>query len=315
VLCYPDGPGTLALFVAAYTTTAQGDGRRSLRIVAAGIALLAVEWLLVADLQAFNAAGWVLFRIGAVVMAAALGESVRSHRALAAEALERAEQASRAGSRRRGGGWTPSGCGSPGRCTTPSPTPSPSSTSRPGSPPTCSTSGPEQACETLRLIEQTSARALDELRATLGVLRDAGQDGHASPPGLAQLEELAGLAREAGLHVDLELASPPRELPGGVDRAAYRILQESVTDAIRHAGLARLTVSVGYGPGELELLVADDGRGPREPHDAQGTGRGIAGMRERAALLGGELTAGPRPGGGFQVRARLPLHPEEAVRR
>jgi signal transduction histidine kinase len=82
-----------------------------------------------------------------------------------------------------------------------------------------------------------------------------------------------------------------------------------VTNAIRHAGPARLVVAVAYGRGELGLVVADDGRGPRDPDDPPGAGRGIAGMAERAALLGGELVAGPRPGGGFQVRARLPLPP------
>jgi signal transduction histidine kinase len=311
---YPDGPGTLALFVAAYTVTAQGDGRRSLRLVAAGIAVLTVGWLLAADLQPFNAAGWVLFRIGTAVMAAALGESVRSRRALAAEALARAERAERTReqeARRRvdaerlriarevhdtvahaiavinvQAGVTAH----------------------------VLEKRPEQACETLRVIEQTSARALDELRATLGVLREA-DDGRGPSVGLDQVEELVAVAREAGLDVKLEVASPPTALPDAVEQAAYRILQESVTNAIRHAGPARVTVSVRYGPGDLEIVVADDGRGPPQPHGAQGAGSGIAGMRERAALLGGELTTGPAPGGGFQVRARLPLNPEGAGRR
>jgi signal transduction histidine kinase len=95
-----------------------------------------------------------------------------------------------------------------------------------------------------------------------------------------------------------------------VDQAAYRILQESITNVIRHAGPARVTVLLTYGPSDLELRVADDGRGPG---DAPEGGQGIVGMRERAALLGGELTAGSRPGGGFQVRARLPLPREPAV--
>ncbi len=146
------------------------------------------------------------------------------------------------------------------------------------------------------------------------MLRDAADGDRRVPtPGLAQVEELAGLAREAGLDVKVEVASPPPELPSSVDQAAYRILQESVTNAIRHAGPALVTISVTYGPGDLELRVADDGRGPRR---ADGGGRGIVGMGERAALLGGELTAGPRPGGGFLVRARLPLRPDrEAVHR
>jgi signal transduction histidine kinase len=171
---------------------------------------------------------------------------------------------------------------------------------------------PEQARETLVTIEQTSARALGELRATLGMLRDA-EDRRAPPPGLGQVEELVGMAREAGLDVKLEVASPARELPSAVDQAAYRILQESITNVIRHAGPARVTVSLTYRADELELRVADDGRGPPDAGHGTEGGQGIVGMRERAALLGGELTAGPRPGGGFQVRARLPLPPEQAA--
>jgi signal transduction histidine kinase len=311
---YPDGPGTVGLFVAVYTVTAYGDGDRSLRIVAAGIAGLAVAWLVVADLPPFNAAGWVLFRIGTAVMAAALGESVRSRRALVAEALARAERAERTReeeARRRvdaerlriarevhdtvahaiavinvQAGVTAH----------------------------VLDRRPEQARETLVTIEQTSARALDELRATLGMLRQA-DDGRVPTAGLGQVEELAAVARQAGLDVQVEVASPQAELPSAVEQAAYRILQESITNAIRHAGPARLTVSLTAARGQLELLVTDDGRGPREADGAGALGRGIAGMRERAALLGGELTAGPGPDGGFQVRARLPLHPEGAMRR
>ena len=311
---YPDGPGTTAVFVAIFTLAAQGDGRRSLRLVAAAIAVLTVGWLLTADLQPFNAAGWVLFRIGTAGLAAALGESVRSRRVMAAEAqarAERAEQTKEQEARRRvdaerlriarevhdtvahaiavinvQAGVTAH----------------------------VLDKRPHQARETLAVIEQTSARALDELRATLRVLR-AADDGRTPAAGLGQVEELAAVAREAGLDVKVQVASPPTELPSAVEQAAYRILRESVTNAIRHAGPARVTVSLTYGRGDLELLVADDGRGPRQPHDAQGAGLGIAGMRERAELLGGQLTAGPRPDGGFQVRVRLPLQPEAAVQR
>ena len=309
---YPDGPTTIGLFVATYTLTAQGDGRRSLRLAAAAIAVLTVGWLLAADLESFNPAGWVLFRIGTAVMAATLGESVRGRRVLAAEAVERAERAEQTKeeeARRRvdaerlriarevhdtvahaiavinvQAGVTAH----------------------------VLDKRPAQARETLLTIEQTSARALGELRATLGMLRDA-EDRRAPTPGLGQVEELVGMAREAGLDVKLEVASPPRELPSPVDQAAYRILQESITNVIRHAGPARVTVSLTYGPDELELQVADDGRGPRDAGQGTEGGQGIVGMRERAALLGGELTAGPRPGGGFQVLARLPLPPEPAV--
>jgi signal transduction histidine kinase len=310
---YPDGPGWTGLFVATYTLTAQGDGQRSLKVFAAGIAVLTVGWLLTADLQPISAAGWVFFRIGTAIMAAAVGEVVRMARVLAAEAQERAERAERTReqeARRRvdaerlriarevhdtvahaiavinvQAGVTAH----------------------------VLDKRPEQARETLVTIEQTSAKALGELRATLGMLRAAGGDDRQAPtPGLDQIEELAALAREAGLDVKVELSSPPPALPSAVDQTAYRILQESITNAIRHAGPARVTISVTHGIDELELEVHDDGRGGHVP--AANGGQGIVGMRERAALLGGELTAGPRPGGGFQVRARLPLRPEPAVR-
>ena len=115
---------------------------------------------------------------------------------------------------------------------------------------------------------------------------------------------LAGLAREAGLDVKVEVATPPHELPVAVDRAAYRIVQESITNVIRHAGPARVTVEVAYESSDLRVRVADDGSGC---DGAGGAGRGIEGMRERCALLGGDLTAGPRAGSGFEVSARLPL--------
>jgi signal transduction histidine kinase len=312
---YPDGPGWVGLFVAIYTVTALGDGHRSLQIVAAGKVVLITVWLVTAELQPFNAAGWVFFRIGAAVMVAALGESVRTRRVLAAEAQERAERAEQTKeeeARRRvdaerlriarevhdtvahaiavinvQAGVTAH----------------------------VLDKRPDRARETLLVIEQTSARALGELRSTLGMLRDAGDDRRAPTPGLNQVEELVGLAREAGLDVKLEVASPPVELPAATDQAAYRILQESITNAIRHAGPARVVVTITYGPSNLDLLVADDGHGPRDAGRGAGdAGRGIVGMRERAALLGGELTAGPGSGGGFRVRARLPLPPDGTAR-
>jgi signal transduction histidine kinase len=308
---YPDGPGWIGLFIAIYTLAAQGDGHRSLHLLVAGKVALIVGWLLTAELRPLNEAGWVFFRIGAAIMVAALGESVRSRRALMAEAMERAERAEQTKeeeARRRvdaerlriarevhdtvahaiavinvQAGVTAH----------------------------VLDKRPQQARETLLVIEQTSARALGELRATLGVLRGAADDDRRAPtPGLAQVEELTGLAREAGLDVEVEVASQPRELPSAVDQAAYRILQESITNAIRHAGPARVAILLSYRPSELELQVNDDGRGPGEAAGRDAGGRGIVGMRERAALLGGELTAGPRLGGGFQVWARLPLQPD-----
>jgi signal transduction histidine kinase len=303
---YPDGPGMLGLLVAVYSVAVQGGPGRRPRLLAPGIAVLGVGWLLAADLRPFGAAGWVLFRLAATVAAAALGASVRGRRLLAAEALERAERAERTReqeARRRVDAERLRiarevhdtvahaiavinvQAGVTGHLLD---------------------RRPERVREALASIEQTSARALGELRATLGVLREA-DDGQGPAAGLDRLAELVGLARQAGLDVELAAASPPRELPPAVDRAAYRILQEAVTNVLRHAGPARVAVTVTSGDDALVLRVADDGRGPGPA--GNGAGQGIVGMRERAALLGGELTAGPRPGGGFEVLARLPLEP------
>jgi signal transduction histidine kinase len=312
---YPDGPGWVGLFVAAYTVAAQGDGQRSVQVLAAGGAVLTVGWLLLADLVPLLGAGWVFFRIGALVMAAALGESVRTRRVLAVEALARAEWAeqSREEEARRRVDAERLRIAREVHDTVAHAIAA--INVHAGTTAHVLDKRPQQARETLVTIERTSARALGELRATLGMLRDPDQDAGMPAAGLAQLEELATLAREAGLDVKVEVASPPAELPSAIDQAAYWIVRESITNAIRHAGPARLVVSVGYGPGDLELLVADDGRGPRDSDNAEGGGRGIVGMRERAELLGGELTAGPRLGGGFQVQARLPLAPEGAAPR
>jgi signal transduction histidine kinase len=309
---YPDGPGWLGLFVATYTLTAHGDGQRSLQVVTAGIAVLTVGWLLAADLQPLDAAGWVFFRIGTVIMAAAVGEVLRMARVVAVQARARADWAERTreqealrrvdAERLRIAREVHDTVAHAIAVIN----------VQAGVTAHVLDRRPQQARETLVTIAQTSARALGELRAILGVLRDP-DDGDAPAPGLRRVEELAGMARQAGLDVEVEVGAPPRELPSAVDQAAYRIVQEAITNVIRHAGRARVLVSVSYGPGGLELRVADDGRGPSG--DADGAGRGIVGMRERAGLLGGELTAGPRPGGGYQVRARLPLPPPVAVPR
>ena len=185
---------------------------------------------------------------------------------------------------------------------------------------------PERVRETLKAIEQTSSQALREMRAILGVLRDAN-DGRVPQPGLGQIDELTTKAREAGLDINLEATSPATPLPSSVGNAAYRILQESITNVIRHVGPTRVTVALDHGIDVLELSVTDEGRRdapgddpvrphPREEHPAgNGTGssakpgRGILGMRERCQLLGGELVARPLPGGGFEVKARLPVAP------
>jgi signal transduction histidine kinase len=167
---------------------------------------------------------------------------------------------------------------------------------------------PEQARGSLAAIKQASKEALAELRSVLDILRQEEEPASRSPTWtLARLEELVSQAAAAGLVVNTETDGEARRLPFAVDVAAYRIVQEALTNVARHAGPATATVRVSYGEGDLTVQVDDDGRG-RAPHGrAPGSGKGILGMRERAAALGGELQAGPRPDGGFRVRVRLPM--------
>jgi signal transduction histidine kinase len=166
---------------------------------------------------------------------------------------------------------------------------------------------PEQARTALAAIKEASADVLGEVRATLGVLRGVDEAAPRHPaPSLRGLDELAARVSAAGLEVRTEITGIERALPVGVDQAAFRIVQEALTNVQRHSGARAATVHVGYGEHDLTIAVDDDGIG--SPADgAETSGSGILGMRERAAALGGGLDAGPRPGGGFRVRARLPL--------
>jgi signal transduction histidine kinase len=166
---------------------------------------------------------------------------------------------------------------------------------------------PEQARSSFSAIKQASKEALSELRSVLSVLRQEDEPAPRSPTStIARLDDLVSQAAAAGLAVRTEIDGPPRPLPFSVDAAAYRIVQEALTNVTRHAGPATAVVRVCYAERDLAVQVDDDGSGPPpDPHS--GNGKGIIGMRERAAALGGELQAGPRPGGGFRVRARLPL--------
>ncbi|SDI19794.1 sensor histidine kinase [Nonomuraea jiangxiensis] len=346
-LDYPQRLSCLALFIAMYTVAAYGDGRRSLLVAGMGTTVLSIGWMIPAmDVEPSVGLGWVFLRIGATAISATLGESVRSRRVIAADALERAELAERSReeeARARVGAErlriarevhdtvahaiaiinVQSGVTAH-----------------------VLDKRPEQAREALRTIEQTSSRALREMRAILGVLRDG--DEREPYPGLDQIHELTGKARDAGLDIAIEQASPVTPLPSAVGSAAYRIVQESITNVIRHVGPTRVTVVLEPGDDALRIRVIDEGRRAPSPAPADRapspapagrapspapagralspalaggaflsapaggsptSGRGIAGMRERCQLLGGELDAKTRPGGGFEVTARLPLVP------
>ena len=185
---------------------------------------------------------------------------------------------------------------------------------------------PERAHEALTAIRDVSGQALGELATVLGALR-AGDQAAADPaaggaplapvPGVARLDELAARARSAGFAVSVTAHGPVRPLPAGVDAAAYRIVQEALTNAVRHSAGRSATVQLRYGRADLEIEVANDGSsaapaldksdgGAATSSQANRTGNGLRGMAERARALGGSLDAGPRPGGGFRVLARLP---------
>lgn len=167
---------------------------------------------------------------------------------------------------------------------------------------------PDQAKEALVAIKGASKDALRELRGILDVLRSADDTDLTSPaPGLAEVEVLVDAANRAGLRATVVTTGAPQALPAVVDLAAYRIVQESLTNALRYAGPASVSVALCYQPGHLVVEVSDDGRGPGEPAGAGGGGHGIIGMRERAAAVGGTFHAGARPQGGFAVRASLPV--------
>jgi len=142
------------------------------------------------------------------------------------------------------------------------------------------------------------------MRRLVGMLRSEADDPLAPQPGLDDLPTLVTQVREAGLPVDLRIEGEQRELSAGVELSAYRIVQEALTNALKHAGDARAEVRVRYGPDSLELEIADDGVGAAR---ASSGGHGLVGMRERAALYGGRLDAGRRASGGFAVRVVLPI--------
>jgi signal transduction histidine kinase len=170
---------------------------------------------------------------------------------------------------------------------------------------------PGKAVEVAALIERTGREALAEIRYLFGPVRHGEGEDLSGPPSIARVDDLARGARSAGLKVELRVVGEPVPLPAGIDLTAYRIVQESLTNALKHAGSGRASVTIAYEPNEVIISVEDDGEGPREAEglSATGGGHGLVGMRERAALYGGLVQAGRRRGGGFAVRARLPTRP------
>jgi len=301
---YPEGGTGLTVFVALYTVAAME--RRRLVVPAAAVTVALAVVTEVTFYRATMFEGEPLY--GAVVLLAAvfLGEAVRNRRAYVAELRDRAERAERTRedeARRRVDeermriarelhdvvshsiGVISVQAGVAAHLLE---------------------RRPDKAGEALATIRQASDEALDELHAMLGVLRQP--DGHAPlapAPGLAQLDALVAMAEGAGLRVEVD-AGGAANLPPAVDLACYRIVQESLTNVVRHAGASSATVTVAADGDTLLVEVTDDGPGAPGAGNGNGTRQGIVGMRERARALGGTLEAGPRPEGGFRVSARLP---------
>lgn len=305
---YSVGSGTalIAMFVAIYSAATTGSRLRSLLV------FLVSSGSFIATLRFFTGqdapTAYAVFA-GMVLAVVAIGEAARAHRELRAEAEERAVEAERtrdAEARRRV---------DEERLRIARELHDVLSHSismmnvQAGVAAHLLDEKPEQARTALVAIKGASKDALRELRATLGTLRQVDEVEGGPPrtpaPGLALLDELVARTTAAGLAVDVRTDGQPRELPDGVDLAAYRIVQEALTNVTRHAGPATAAVLVRYGEHDLYVQVDDDGRGDHET--VAGHGTGIVGMRERAETLGGELQAGPGPDGGFRVRARLPL--------
>src|SRR3954452_14257613 len=170
---------------------------------------------------------------------------------------------------------------------------------------------PDRAREALASVEQTGREALAEMRRMLDVLRVEDERAALAPqPSIDELEALIDLAREAGLQVELEVEGERRRVSSGVDLSAFRIVQEALSNTIKHAAAANARVRLRFGDDEVEVDVVDDGHGVRQ-RDQNGKGHGLVGMRERVAMLGGRLEAGYRANGGFEVRATLPLKTED----
>lgn len=323
----PDGPGWVALFVALYTLTATGDGRRSVALAGVAIVSLSAVWLVAAsNVEPRAAVGWVFFRIGASVMSAALGESVRSRRVIAEEAIRRAELAEHTREEEAQRRVTDERLRIAREVHDTVAHAIAVINVQAGVTRHVMDKKPEEVQRTLEVIERTSSRALREMRTILEVLRS--EDDRTPQRGLSDIDELIAHARSAGLTVAAPVIDGPAELdaigngvPSTVAAASYRVVQEALTNVLRHVGPSPVTISLTRRPRSLDVVIRNEV--PAAPvmavttstpagwRDA-GSRQGILGMTERVELLGGRLEAGPADGG-FEVRATFPLAVDELV--
>jgi signal transduction histidine kinase len=305
-LGYEVTDGTLATFVGVYTVAAYEDRRKSL--VGLGLLAFGMTWYWLTRAESFDPTTPIWIGILGL-LSWGLGEYVRARRAYTADVEALAERLERARAlEARQAAWQERARlarelhdvightvnvmviqAGAGRRTL-----------------AADRGLAERAFQT---IESTGREALEELDRLLGILRTEEDEAELPPqPGLEQLRTLAGRFEDAGLPVELTIEGEQVPLPRSLDQSAYRIIQEALTNALRHAGDTIAHVAVRYRDDRLELEVANDGREDRRPQNHHpGGGRGLIGIRERVALFGGDLEAGPRAGGGFVVRCRFPL--------
>jgi signal transduction histidine kinase len=304
-LGYEVTDGTLATFVGVYTVAAHEDRRRSL--VALGLLAFGMTWYWLTRAEPFDPTTPIWIGILGL-LSWGLGEYVRTRRAYTAEVEALADRLERARAlEARQAAWQERARlarelhdvightvnvmviqAGAGRRTL--------------------ASDRGQAERAFQTIESTGREALDELDRLLGILRTEEDEPDLPPqPGLVQLRTLAGRFEDSGLPVEISIQGEAVPLPRSLDQSAYRIIQEALTNALRHGGGTTAHVEVRYCDDRLELEVANEGRDPRRTQDHPGGGRGLVGIRERVALFGGDLETGPRTGGGFVVRCRLPL--------
>lgn len=308
VLDYVDTGTTIGVLVAVYTLAAQVDRPRSLRSgIAICVVLVAVMITGVLSEQEDLPAIAVVGNVVVFATAWTVGDSVRSRRAYLAEVEARAEAAEREGER------TAEKAVQDERVRIARELHDVVAHSvsvmvvQAGAARRVLDRDPARAAESLAAIESTGRNALDELRRLLGVLREDRAAASTVPqPTAGDLAALVEQSRRAGLDVDLAVEGTADAVPVGVGLTVYRVVQEALTNVVKHAGPAHVDVHVTYGE-SVDIEVADDGRGLCRDADLPSGGQGLIGMRERIELFGGELHVGPRPGGGFRVRACLPV--------